>query len=150
MTLEKIVYVRPAFDCLMIQPCVHGSDRCGTVPYASHGRHNAELHLTLRGATAELTLVINTGWYLSETPQYVRVSSEARGSRVEFHSAVPRYEGQELQQTKCDLWPAGCYGDAGYTMAEEPADLLMRKGSDAAWEWLETTYKESFPGAATS
>jgi hypothetical protein len=28
-------------------------------------------------------------------------------------------------------------------MAEEPALLLVEKGSDAVWEWLETLYAET-------
>lgn len=141
---QRIVRIRPAYDCIAVQPCVHGSGRCGTDPGANHGRHNAEMQLALRGPAAEVILVVNTGWYLPETPVRVRWdTSVPRPAFVEFHSAAPMYEGQAPQGSRCELWPA-CYGDSGYTIADEPTALLVRKGSDAVWEWLEDTHREHF------
>lgn len=149
---ERIVTVRPAYDCLVVQPCVHGSAECGTRTGASHGRHNAELHMIVRGSLGEVVLVVSTGWDLPETPQHVRSSRHddyyPRGAYVDFHSPAPQYEGHEPQSTRCELWPDGCYGDAGYLMADEPTALLVRSGSDAVWEWLENTYREKFAPAA--
>lgn len=138
---ERIVTIKPAYDCLEVQPCVHGSADCGTRPGASHGRHNAQLHMTLRNSVAEVILVVGTGWYLPQTP--VTVRHDLRAAFVEFHSATPSYEGQDPQGTSCDLWPV-CYGNVGYTMADEPAALLVSSGSDAVWQWLEATHGETF------
>lgn len=140
---ERIVRVKPAYDCLVVQPCVHGSDRCGTDPGANHGRHNAELHMVLRSSVAEVLLVVGTGWELPETPAQFRLSDCPRGQFVDFHSSMPQYDGHEPQASSCDLWPV-CYGNAGYTMADEPTKLLVSKGSDAVWEWLEATYRQRF------
>jgi hypothetical protein len=148
ITFERIVRIKPAYDCLLVQPCVHGSEKCGTVPGQGHGRHNAEMHLILRGPIAEVILALGTGWDHPETPREVSIRNHwetlPKGNFVEFHSSVPRYEGHEPQRSTCDTWSGECYGDVGYTMSDEPADLLVRKGSDAAWEWLEATYLESF------
>jgi hypothetical protein len=141
---ERIVTVKPAYDCLMVQPCVHGSVECGTRPGASHGRHNAELRMLLRNPVAEVILVVNTGWDLPETPSSVRSDGGPRGAFVEFHYSVPSYEGHEPQATTCELWPA-CYGDVGYTMADEPARLLVVSGSDAVWEWLQAAHSDRWP-----
>ena len=148
-TFERIVRVKPAFDCVVVQPCVHGSKDCGTVPGASHGRHNAELLMSLRSAVAEVVLVVNTGWELPQTPASVRLAGRDRpsGAFVEFHSSMPQYEGHEPEGSTCDLWPV-CYGNAGYGISEKPTELLVSHGSDAVWEWLEATYREHFEGGA--
>jgi hypothetical protein len=147
---QQIVTVAPAFDCVVVQPCVHGSKRCGKDPGATHGRHNAEMRIILRNELAEVILVVNTGWYLPETPAFVGGRDDDRSPRpalVEFHSAVPMYEGDEPQGTRCDLWPK-CYGNTGYTIADEPTAMLVSKGLDAVWEWLKAEHRERF-GART-
>lgn len=103
------------------------------------------MRLTLRGPVADVTLELITGWYLPETPDHIRNGERPRlAACVEFHSSVPRYEGHDPQGSTCDRWPV-CYGDVGYTMADEPAALLVREGSEAVWAWLEAAYIESFP-----
>lgn len=145
---ERIVTIKRAYDCLTVQPCVHGSTECGTRPGASHGRHNAQLHMALRNPVAEVILVVGTGWYLPETPLTIGRELSPRGAFVEFHSSVPSYEGQEPQGSTCDLWPT-CYGDVGYLMADEPTKLLVASGSDAVWSWLEAAHRDRFSLVAT-
>lgn len=147
--LERIFNVRPAYDCIGVRPCVHGSERCKPGTGGSHGRHNAEMHLTVRGPDAEVTLVVSTGWDLPTVPAYHRLTATMdypRGAFVELHTARPRYEGQDGGEARpdgtCKDW-AACYVDTGYTMSDEPTRLLVEKGSDAAWEWLENLYHET-------
>lgn len=97
--------------------------------------------MMLRSPIAEVGLVVNTGWDLPDTPPMLR--REIGPAFVEFHSSMPRYEGHEPQGTTCDLWPV-CYGDRGYTMADEPTALLVSSGSEAVWSWLEALHRESF------
>jgi hypothetical protein len=144
--LERIFSVRPAYDCIGVQPCVHGSKTCKPGAGGSHGRHNAEMHLTVRGPDAEVTLVIGTRWDLPTVPDR-HTHRGPVGSFVEIHTARPRYEGQESYREPqpgdtCYDWGA-CYVDAGYLMADEPTRLLVEKGSDAMWEWLENLYNET-------
>lgn len=146
-TLERIVKFRPAHDCLRVQPCVKGSDKCKPDQGGSHGIGNVELTFTLRGPDAEVSLVIGTGWYLPVTPA---VPPGRRGSPmgyfVEIHTARPRFEGQEPRTDtrrpgdSCEKW-AGCYVDTGFLMSDVPTALLVEKGSDALWEWLENQYE---------
>lgn len=144
--LERIVTVRAAYDCIGVQPCVHGSENCYPGSGGSHGRHNAELHMTVRGADAEIVLAIGTGWDLPTAPRRQRDKDYPWGMFVEFHTAHPRYEGQyggaPRPDGTCRNW-AACYIDAGYTMADEPAALLVSKGSDAVWKWLESLYEST-------
>ena len=142
MTLERIVRVKPAYDCIGVQPCVHGSPTCKPGTGGSHGRHNAEMHFTVRGADAEVSLVIGTGWDLPTVPDH-HTHRGPTGRFVEFHTARPRYEGQDRREPQpgdsCYGWP-GCYVDSGYSMSDEPARLLVAAGSDAVWAWLEQQY----------
>lgn len=148
--IERIVHVRAAYDCIGVQPCVHGSPRCKPGSGYSHGRHNAELSMTVRGPDAEITLVIGTGWDLPTVPSHHRRArlddDYPRGRFVEFHTARPRCEGQDRGEPRpdgtCKDW-ADCYIDAGYTMSNEPARLLVAEGSDAVWAWLENLYNET-------
>lgn len=140
--LQRIFNVRPAYDCIGVQPCVHGSERCKPGTGGSHGRHNAEMHLTVRGPDAEVTLVLGTGWDLPTVPDH-HTHRGPTGLFVEFHTAQPHYEGQDGGPPRphgtCKNW-AGCYVDSGYSMSDEPTRLLVAAGSDAVWAWLEQQY----------
>lgn len=144
--LQRIVRVRPAYDCIMVQPCVHGSPQCIAKP-GWCGRHVAELHMILRSQRAEVVLILGTGWNLPETPPAMRYSTVHRdlpsGLAVEFHSADPQYDGHEARDGECDRWGT-CYTDHGYSMSDQPAELLVRQGTDAVWEWLEWAYRDRF------
>jgi len=147
--LERIFTIRPAYDCIGVQPCVHGSASCIPGTGGSHGRHNAEMYLTVRGGDAEVTLVISTGWDLPTVPAHQRISRQMdypRGAFVELHTARPRYEGQDGGPARpdgsCKDW-AACYVDSGYLMSDEPTRLLVQEGSEAAWDWLEALYTET-------
>ena len=144
--LQRIVYVKPAYDCIGVQPCVHGSPKCIPGTGGSHGRHNAEIHFTLRGTDAEITFVTGTGWDLPSVPLHYRCARNEhhpQGKFVEMHTARPRYAEQDRSDPRpdgsCANW-ADCYVDAGYRMADEPARLLVEQGSDAVWTWLEGEY----------
>jgi hypothetical protein len=144
--MERIVKVRAAYDCIGVQPCVHGSERCIPGSGGSHGRNSAELYMTVRGPDAEISLAVNTGWDLPTVPDTARSSRSPSGMFVELHTARPRYEGQEGKPPQadgsCKDWDA-CYMDAGYTMSDTPTRLLVEKGSDAVWEWLEKLYYDT-------
>lgn len=147
--LERIFNIKPAYDCIGVQPCVHGSETCKPGTGGSHGRHNAELHLTVRGNGAEITLVIGTGWDLPTVPLYqqcARRGGYPKGRFVEIHTAYPRYGGQDRRdphpEATCKDWP-NCYTDWGYSMSDEPTALLAEKGSDAVWEWLEELHRST-------
>lgn len=149
MTLERIVTIHPAYDCIGVQPCVHGSATCIPGGNGSHGRHNAEMHMTVRGPDCEVSLAIGTGWDLPTVPKHQRCNRTMDypvGRFVEFHTARPWYENQDRSNPRadgtCKDW-AACYMDAGYSMSDEPARLLVEKGSDAVWEWLENQHRET-------
>lgn len=143
--LQRITLVVPAYDCIR-NPCKFDVPECKTTPGRNHGIHNAELHMGVRGPSAEVTLVINTGWDLPSVPNYVRQRTAMRhpiGSYIEFHTSAPQHEDHQpsirlemRDDDACKTWD-NCYFDRGYLMAEYPATLLVTNGSEAVWEWLE-------------
>lgn len=143
--LQRVFNVRPAYDCIGVQPCVHGSETCKPGTGGSHGRHAAEMHMTVRGPDAEVTLVLGTGWDLPTVPDH-HTHRGPTGRFIEFHTARPQYEGQDGSPPRsdgtCKNW-SGCYLNTGYSMSDEPTRLLVEKGSDAVWEWLEALYRET-------
>jgi len=153
------VWIGPAYDCITNQPCQLPEIRPGAhscTPANSHGRHACEMVFTLRSNVAELSVTFLTGWDLPETfpksTDYSRVETRPwpRGAIVHFHSAIPHYDGQPPTRSDdpCPRWPGQvCYSDAGYTMADEPAEALLRRGSDAVWTWLENLHDTEWPGA---
>jgi hypothetical protein len=145
---ERAFHVKPAYDCIGVQPCVHGSKDCIPGTGGSHGRHNAELIFTVSGPDVEVSLVVFTGWDLPTVPVHQRITRDGnypypRGAWVELHTARPRYEGQDREEPRpdgtCRDW-AACHLDTGYSMSDEPTRLLVEKGSDAMWEWLENLH----------
>lgn len=141
---ERITRFRPAFDCIRVQPCVHGKDTCQPNTGGSHGIHNVELTFTLRGSECEVSLAIGTGWYLPVTPELPKgLRDSPNGYFVEFHTARPQYDDHERREPQpgdsCFGW-GGCYLNTGFSMSDDPTALLVEKGSDAVWEWLEGQY----------
>lgn len=56
---------------------------------------------------------------------------------VDLHSPVPRWEGHEQTVEACVVTGQRCYGDVGYSLADEGVRLLPTEGEEAVWEWLE-------------
>lgn len=147
--LKRITIVTAAYDCIR-NPCKFGSDRCKPNTGGSHGIHNSELRMIVQGPTAEVLLNISTGWQLSTVPASSRnILEYPNGNYVEFHTAAPMYEGQEMSprvevadEAICKSWDC-CYSDRGWTMADYPTTLLVAEGSEPVWKWLETTHDDA-------
>lgn len=146
MTFEQITEIRPAYDCVVVKPCVHGDPGCsGSEPNYSHGRASANLLMTLRGELADVSLLVNTRWDLPETPQGVRNSDGPKASWLSVHSSVP-FKDQELDGPQQDCCPnrPECYWQRWYILADVPTSLLVSHGSGAVWSWLESFYLARF------
>lgn len=149
MTFTREITIKPAYDCLKVQPCVHGSEKCGTVPGHGHGRHNAEMHLRLATEQSEVVWVAGTNWFLPETPLSVQLPEVSKGRFVEWHSTTPQYEDHTpLGGGKCPRQWDTCYLDQSYWASDEGWVLLVSKGTDAVWEWLEGIWQGKFGGAS--
>lgn len=133
---------RPAFDCLLVQPCVHGSSTCKPGSGGSHGRGSVQMFFVLTGPKGAVSLEILTGWGIDATPP--NLWGRAGSACVALHSRTPRWEDHE-KRMDCMHLPEGCYYDVGFSMADEPWRLLREQGEDAMWEWLVECHHEMSP-----
>lgn len=136
--LTRTIEFKPAFDCIMVQPCVKGSDQCIPGKGGSHGRGHVEMTMILVGDIGAVQFGVFTGWSIDETPTHMR--GEASPAEVGVHSSRPQYEDHEPRE--CGLLNAPCYYDVGYLRADEPWRLLRYEGHEAVWQYLASTYAE--------
>lgn len=109
------------------------------------------MFLVLKGKCGVVTLAVNTGWFLPCTREWKEMwverqgitSWEANGLAVSYCSPVQLHDWQEAREN-CDWLGCSCYGDVGYTMADEPFEILLNEGSDAVFEWLKKYYHSTF------
>jgi hypothetical protein len=148
--LTREITVTPAYDCVRVKPCVHGSEACSTIPGRNHGIHYAEMRMHLGTEDHEVVLTVNTGWYLPQTPNRFDHSADRMGSSVGCHSRhdIPTEETRIMSDPKnCPRGWELCYSAMSYSLtASEGALLLVTEGTDAAWAWLEELYNDRFEG----
>jgi len=132
---ERIIKIGPAFD-----------ER-----NKGKGIAACRMFMVLRGSKGCVVLLINTGWFLPCTREWKEMwiqksgldTWEPNGMAVSYCSPVPLHDWQE-GRANCDWLGCTCYGDTGYSLADEPFELLLTKGSDAVFEWLTAYYHSTF------
>jgi hypothetical protein len=119
--------------------------------HKGNGIASCKMFLVLKGSKGAVTLAVSTAWYLPCTREWKEIciarhglnTWEPRGDAVNYCSPVPLHDWQEGREN-CDWLGCTCYGDIGFTMADEPFALLLSKGSDAVFEWLKNYYHSIF------
>jgi hypothetical protein len=111
------------------------------------------MYMVLKGDKGAVILAVSTAWFLPCTQEWKEtciaraggdVSGwEPRGNCVSYCSPVKLHDWQEGREN-CDWLGCTCYGDVGYTMADEVFPLLLEKGSDAVFDWLKDFYHSTF------
>jgi len=132
-----------------------------------YGVGGVEIGFYLKGEEGAVQFKLLTGWLLPFTvgvktdqvdwknsDQYLRGIAQMYGrlpyypspTDLGYHSRTPRYE--DHARLDCHLLDQGfCYYDGSSLNAYEPFDVLLHKGSDGVFEFLEQYYKELFSGA---
>lgn len=134
-TFERIVKISAAYD-----------ER-----HKGNGICPSRMFMVLKGIHGCVTLVVSTAWYLPCTREWKEMhidksgldTWEPSGQAVSYCSPIKLHDWQ-VGRENCDWLGCTCYGDTGYTMADEPFELLLTKGSDAVFEWLKTYYDTIF------
>lgn len=132
---EQIIKIGPAFD----------------KRNKGQGIGSCTMFIVLKGVHGCVTLAVSTAWFLPCTREWKEMwierggldTWEPSGMAVSYCSPVPLHDWQEGREN-CDWLGCTCYGDSGFTMADEPFDLLLNKGSDAVFEWLKNYYFSIF------
>lgn len=138
---EQVVKISPAYD-----------ER-----HKGKGICCARMHLVLKGKMGSVQLAVSTAMYLRCTFEWKETciqkgsleSWEPRGDTVSYCSPIQLHDWQEGREN-CDWLGCTCYGDVGYSMADAPFELLLTKGSDAVFEWLEDYYYSVFGSRETA
>ena len=122
--MERIVTIDPAYE--------RRRDHCG-----------CKLRMVLKGKLGAVHLVIFTGWYID--PE-ARAHSDPSGADLGYHSPRPFYEDQSIALESCKyLDGKPCYCDGSVLNADRVfEEVLIPKGSDGVWEYLEGYYTEKF------
>lgn len=158
--MRRWITTRPAYDCIRVQPCQLGSERCIPGSGGSHGVHSVDMcwyvaDETSRGPAA-VQFLLFTGWHRDETYAFEerRPLKSYNGkfynpltpmaADLGYHSPFPTYEGQDAYgQSDCKII-GQCYYDGSSLNAEEPWRILRHDGGEALWEYLEEFWASLF------
>lgn len=139
MSTERVVEMHPAYDCIEVQPCVHGSKHCKPGSGGSHGRCAAIMSWSLRGEAGAVEFTFFTGMFLPATPARVRVGG-ASGKCLSIHSAFEMRDALN-EADGCGLTGGHCWHDVTYLAADDLLEVLVAKGHEALWTELEQWYE---------
>ncbi len=141
MNFDKKIEFSPAFD-------KRHSD-----PSKNYGIHGADMRWYLMGPEGAVQFVVYTSWHLPHVQAEMDLKPLSEGctrymhhkplpADIGYHSKVPQYEGQESIDDDCEFTGGKCYYDGSGLNAKKGFELLVEKGSDAVWEWMEECYSD--------
>lgn len=137
--------------------CKPAFDKRAPEPSKNYGIGGVHFVWILKGPKGGITWGIFTNWLLP----HVRAETDARtlsapfdkmdlkiryhpsGDAVEYHSRYQKYAGQE-KRADCALVPDndGCYFDVGFTQGDDVMKILVERGSEGVWKWMQQKYDE--------
>ena len=140
--LARDIVFRPAYD-------KRHSD-----PMKNYGISGVDILFILKGEKGAVSFVIFTGWHLPHIEKdYERKGLQAgveyRCSRpmpadLGYHS-IKKLHNYLIKHDKCEFTRTGyCYYDGSTMNAQKPFDILVRKGGEALWKYLEKYYRSVF------
>lgn len=120
-----------------------------------YGIHCCEMYMALIGPKGAAVFTFSTGWFLKATTEWRQMwiarregddsSWQARGTALSYCSPKPLRVWQIGEgRPGCSWLGCTCYGDASYLISEEVFELLINKGDEAVWKYLENYYFEVF------
>lgn len=143
MNLTREIKFRPAFD------------KRHADPKKNYGIHGVDMLWILKGPVGAVQFLVFTGWHLphiiAEWEQDAKehpvtgkqLMCQPIPADLGYHSPTPVYDGQQCNE--CDLLPGKkCYYDGSGLNAEPVFKLLVEKGDEAVWKFLEDYYRDIF------
>ena len=141
--MKRIIEFTPAFD------------KRNPDPKINYGIHCVELRMVVKGKEGAVQFVLYTNWNLPHvTNEFLSKPLDRLGVKcfftplpadIGYHSPKPMSEGQEPISGKCEYVNGkSCYYDGSGMHAEKVYNLLVEKGSEEVWQYLENYYKETF------
>ena len=140
--LERKIMFTPAYD------------KRDPNPSKNYGIHGVEMRWLVTGPKGAIQFVLSTNWHLKAVQEelderldrrFPHLSCHPMPMDLGYHSPVPMYEGQTCIEKECEfLGGKPCYYDGSTLNAEKPYWILVEKGGDALWEYLEGYYRYRF------
>ena len=122
--MKRVFAIKPAYDCIKVQPCVHGSERCkpGTGGCGISAEKWVYSVVSDDGRFA-LALTVKSGRYLFSEQK------KAEGASLQTHIAYAETREQVNEAMfNCDLLPGGkCRGGTVCLAAD---DFFKQHGAD--------------------
>jgi uncharacterized protein (TIGR02996 family) len=117
-----------------------------------YGIHGVDLRMVLVGPRGAVQFLLYTGWMIP--PVREELQEQIYGMRnpypmpvdLGYHSKVPRYEDQKVQDENCVYLGGPCYYDGSSMSAQRAFDALTTTGDDGLWQFLKNHYKQVFEG----
>jgi hypothetical protein len=137
---ERLVEMTGAFDKRHSNP----AKNCGI--------HGMSLRFVLKGAKGAVQFVVYTPMHLPHVADELWHNKNRKynpfkpmGIDIGYHSLVPQYEGQTVQQNNCEYCNGKpCYYDGSGLSAEAFMPQFLAEGSEAVWTMLAKRYDSMF------
>ena len=121
-------------------------------PKKNYGVHGVEIRWYVIGPRGAIQFVVYTHWmlpkveeeYAAMDPPIARSLTRPMPADLGYHSPVLMYDGHSRME-QCQLLKQGyCYYDGSSLNAVKVFDILLEKGGEAVWEFLENYYVSRF------
>jgi hypothetical protein len=105
------------------------------------GNHSGYLRMLLKGELGVVQFVLDTGFgNKTKMKQFMPLAVD-----VGYHSYKKMYENQGIVHNSCPyLEGMPCYYDGSSIHGCEVYEILLEKGSDGVWDYLESYYINTF------
>ena len=133
--LERIVEFYPAFD------------KRDPDPSKDYGIHGVECLFVIKGKKGAVQFLIFTNWHLPHVQKEFDTESmfnKPVPADLGYHSPKPIYKDQTAYKNCKWLDGKLCYYDGSSLGAERVYEILLTKGSEGVWKYLEGYYKGIF------
>ena len=124
---ERIVEFYPAFD------------KRDPSPSKDYGIGALCCKMILIKDNKAVQFYFSTGIYLPHN----KTKDELRGYDLGYHAPAAQYEGQ-IGIEDCPYIKGKCYYDGSSLNSDPVVDILLRKGGEAVWKFLENYWNELF------
>ena len=133
--LERKIEISPAWD------------KRDTEPSKNYGIHCCDMRFFIKGKKGVVQFLLFTGWYLSHNMDEMEKKHGLTGpspADLGYHSYTPQYENQKKNNSCTYLDGEPCYYDESSLNADNVFKILVEKGLDEMWIYLEKEYFKIF------
>jgi uncharacterized protein (TIGR02996 family) len=129
------------------------------------GTHGVQLRMVLIGPVGAVQFLAYLPWNLpaaqdaldrqtvaaiaaggGDALTILRILYRPMAADLGYHARVPQYDGQAAIKDGCEYLGGPCYYDGSGLNAEVVLNVLITKGSEGVWDYLDKYYHATFTG----